>query len=136
MARLHAACFEVPRPWRAPEFAALARDPSVFVLHAPAGFAIGRAAADEAEVLTLTVAPGHRRQGHGARLLARFEAAARDRGARAAFLEVSADNAAARALYARAGYATTGRRPGYYRRPGGGAADALVLAKAIAQTAG
>jgi multidrug efflux pump subunit AcrA (membrane-fusion protein) len=37
-------------------------------------------------------------------------------------------NAAALALYARAGFAEAGRRPGYYGRPGGDRRDALILA--------
>ena len=40
------------------------------------------------------------------------------------FLEVAEDNRAARALYAAAGFASVGRRPAYYARPG--AADAVA----------
>jgi ribosomal-protein-alanine N-acetyltransferase len=43
------------------------------------------------------------------------------------FLEVAEDNAAALALYTAAGFATTGRRRAYYRRPGGLLVDALML---------
>ncbi|MFN3938430.1 MAG: GNAT family N-acetyltransferase, partial [Gemmobacter sp.] len=72
-----------------------------------------------------------RRQGVGARLLAAFEAGAAARGAARVHLEVAADNLAARALYDRAGWHLTGRRQGYFRRPGGPAADALLMAKAL-----
>ena len=48
-----------------------------------------------------------------------------------AFLEVAADNAAAQALYARAGFAESGRRRGYYRRPDGSGLDALVMQRAL-----
>jgi ribosomal-protein-alanine N-acetyltransferase len=41
-------------------------------------------------------------------------------------LEVAADNPAARALYARAGFREVGRRRNYYRRPAR-RADALIL---------
>ena len=47
-----------------------------------------------------------------------------------AFLEVAEDNAAARALYRAAGWNETGRRRGYYPRPGG-ALDAITLAKPL-----
>ena len=42
---------------------------------------------------------------------------------------MAVSNAAARALYAGLGYLPAGRRPGYYRRPGAGPVDALVLRK-------
>jgi len=135
LAALHARAFTVPRPYSAAEFAAFLDDPRVFLLAAPTGhelgFALGRAAADEAELLTLAVSPERRRQGMGRALLDRFEDAARTRGATAAFLEVAAGNAAARALYASAGYRQTGRRPGYYRGARGAAEDALILTKPL-----
>jgi len=58
------------------------------------------------------------------------EAAAR-RGARHAFLEVAADNTAARALYACLEYEVSGLRRAYYKRPGGGAADAVIMTRAL-----
>lgn len=133
LARLHAACFTHPRPWSAAEFQALLADPAVFLETAEghAGFALGRAAAGEAELLTLAVDPLFRRRGIGGTLLAAFEAAARGRDAETAFLEVAEDNLPARALYAAAGYAETGRRPGYYRRADGGTVSALVLRRQL-----
>ncbi len=44
------------------------------------------------------------------------------------FLEVASDNDAAVALYKGLGFAAAGRRKGYYQRPGGKSADALILA--------
>jgi ribosomal-protein-alanine N-acetyltransferase len=55
-------------------------------------------------------------------------AGAAAQGATRLFLEVADDNAAALALYARAGFSEAGRRPGYYARPDGGRQDALILA--------
>lgn len=127
LAALHAACFTRPRPWSAAEFAALISAPGAFLLTEGGGFLLGRALADEAELLTLAVPEAARRQGTGARLLARFVTEARARGAEAAFLEVAADNAPARALYSRAGWAAAGRRRDYY----GPGADALVLRIAL-----
>ena len=54
--------------------------------------------------------------------------AAAARGAVRVFLEVADDNAAARALYARAGFVEAGRRPGYYAGADGERRDALLLA--------
>ncbi|HEY1152975.1 MAG TPA: ribosomal-protein-alanine N-acetyltransferase RimI, partial [Pseudolabrys sp.] len=47
-------------------------------------------------------------------------------GVTAVFLEVSENNAAARRLYARAGFREVGRRPNYYR-DADGTTHALVL---------
>jgi ribosomal-protein-alanine N-acetyltransferase len=130
MAALHAAAFTRPRPWSEAEFAALLAAPGVFACTRAQGFALGRAIADEAELLTLAVHPEARRRGLGRALVAAFEAGARRAGARAAFLEVAADNAAALALYAGAGWRPAGRRPGYYA-----GTDALVLCRALAGAA-
>jgi ribosomal-protein-alanine N-acetyltransferase len=43
------------------------------------------------------------------------------------FLEVDENNPAARALYAKLGFAEVGRRKGYYRDGEGGESAALVL---------
>jgi ribosomal-protein-alanine N-acetyltransferase len=53
-------------------------------------------------------------------------------GVRALFLEVDEANAAARALYARFGFAEVGRRPAYYRTASGVKSTALVLRRALA----
>ena len=136
LARLHAAAFDRGAAWSAEAFAASIADPAVFLCGGEAGVALGRVAADEAELLTLAVHPEARRAGLGRRLLAAFERDAMVRGAARAFLEVAADNVAARALYAAAGYAEAGRRRGYYRDADGGRRDALVLAKPLAAAGG
>lgn len=126
LARVHAAAFTVPRPWTAAEFATLLAAQGTLLISAEAGFALARVIADEAEILTIAVAPPLRRQGLASRLLAGVLAEAAARGATTAFLEVAADNAAARALYRSAGFAEAGRRAGYY-----GAGDALILRKPL-----
>lgn len=129
MALLHARAFTVPRPWTEDEITALIASPHVFVVQdaGEQGFLIGRAVAGEAEVLTIAVAPSARRQGIGAALMARFAAEAAARGAEVAHLEVAADNAAAIALYQRAGFARSGLRRGYFQAPGGARVDALAM---------
>ncbi len=123
LARLHAACFTRPRPWSADEFAGLMAGTGAFLLTDAHGFLLGRVIADEAELLTLAVDPAHRRRGIAARLLARFKDRAATLGAVTAFLEVAADNRAARALYVGAGWTQAGSRRGYYA-PG---VDAVVM---------
>lgn len=93
---------------------------------------LSRRAGDEAEILVIVVDPGFRRSGLGARLLAvHCEGLAR-LGVRHLFLEVAEDNAPARALYARFGFVEAGTRPGYYPKPDGGRANALVLRRDFA----
>ena len=132
LARLHAAAFAgTDRPWSAAEFASLLALPGALLLGDARAFLLGRLAADEAEVLTLATGTAHRRQGLASALLARFEGEARTRGAARAFLEVAEDNAPARALYAKAGYAEVGRRPRYYARAQGRPVAALILARGL-----
>lgn len=127
LAALHAECFSTPRPWTAAEFADFLASPLCFLRTEPGGFLLGRVIADEAELLTLAVAPAARRQGSGARLVAAFIAESRRRGAATAFLEVAASNTAAQALYAATGWTPAGRRKRYYHAADGRAEDALVL---------
>lgn len=132
LAALHAEAFD--RPWDAGAFAALLDQSGVFAVEEADGFILMRVAVDEAEILTLAVRPAARRQGLGARLVGQGAVAAAARGADRLFLEVAEDNAAARALYARAGFIEAGRRPGYYQGPDGSRRDALLLARNFSDT--
>lgn len=125
LSALHAAAIDPP--WSAESLRALVEDRAVAGLIDEAGFILARVAADEAEILTLAVAPEARRKGVARALLTAVVETLGARGAKRLYLEVAADNAAARALYESAGFSEVGRRSGYY--PHG--ADALVLARAI-----
>lgn len=83
------------------------------------GFAIIRVAADQAELLTITIALDARGKGHGEQLLRFAETRAASAGVDIVFLEVAEDNFPAIALYRRTGYEPMGRRPAYYKRLGG-----------------
>ncbi|MDI1328021.1 MAG: GNAT family N-acetyltransferase [Brevundimonas sp.] len=126
LAALHAEAFDAA--WDAWAFESLLDQAGVHLAEDPDGFILMRTVADEAEILTLAVRPGARRRGLGAELVACGAADAAARGAMRLFLEVSEDNAAARALYARAGFLEVGRRPRYYARADGSRRDALLLA--------
>ncbi len=80
---------------------------------------------DEAEIRSLAVLPKVRRRGVASALLAAALESAAGAGVRSVHLEVRVGNAAARALYASAGFALAGRRPRYY--PDGEAA--LLLSR-------
>lgn len=128
MAAIHQASFPPHERWGEDAIRLQMELQGAFALIAEAGgFVLARVAADEAEILSLAVAPTARRQGLGAALLAAAMAEARARGATAMFLEVAATNRPALALYARAGFREVGTRSNYY--PGGGAA--LVLRAAL-----
>jgi ribosomal-protein-alanine N-acetyltransferase len=133
LAAVHALAFDAP--WPPEAFTGLLESPGVFALAAvtaaPVALILIRAVADEAEVLTLAVAPADRRRGAAKALLAAGLDLAAAAGAQNAFLEVAADNAPAIALYHAAGFAQVGRRSGYYARADGPAVDALVLRRAL-----
>lgn len=93
----------------------------------PRGFVLARAAAGEAEILSIAVHGSARRRGLGRALLAAALDAATARRARTIFLEVAVDNAAALGLYTALGFSEAGRRRAYYPREGRPATDALIL---------
>ena len=122
MALLHGLAFPPHERWGPDVFALHLALPGAFGWICPSGGAIlARVAADEAEVLTLAVAPEARKQGLGRALLEHAMHEAAQRGAASMVLEVSAANLAALALYAAAGFTTVGRRARYYS-----GADALI----------
>ncbi|HUF57808.1 MAG TPA: GNAT family N-acetyltransferase [Thermohalobaculum sp.] len=126
-----AVCTERGRGWSEAELAALASQPGVAVAAEDDGFGVVRTAAGEAEILTLAVVPAARGRGLGRALLDALTAAAAADGAARLVLEVAESNAAARRLYAAAGFAVIGRRRGYVHRADGTREDALVLAAGL-----
>jgi len=131
MAALHGRAFlGQSRGWSETEFAELLDSPHVFVIGDARAFALGRVIADEAELLTIATDPDCLRQGLGRACLAAYETQAVARRARISFLEVAADNAAARALYEKTGYREASRRAEYYRRDTD-AVDALILRRCL-----
>ncbi len=121
LAALDAQCFA--QAWDAAAYARLRANPAVvtWLVEEPPGEAQGllvfQRVGDEAEVYRIAVRPAARGRGLGRWLLGRLLAQAGPGGLRRAHLEVRESNEAARRLYARAGFAEVGRRPGYYRDP-------------------
>jgi ribosomal-protein-alanine N-acetyltransferase len=81
-----------------------------------------------AYVVTIDVAPGHRRSGIGASMLEKAESIARSAGARQITLHVAADNSAAIAFYEHQHYHRTGLAKRFYREA---QQDALIFAKPL-----
>lgn len=124
LAAVHATAFPPHERWGIDAISLQLALPGVFgFLHPRGGMLLARVTADEAEILTLAVEPRVRRQGVATALLTKALAEARSRGARSVLLEVSVSNAAARALYGRAGFVEVGHRQRYYAD----GADALIL---------
>jgi len=95
------------------------------------GFALGRIAANECELLSLAVAPDHRGARIGALLLDGAMRQAVQAGAETLFLEVAEDNDVARTLYDSRGFVAVGRRPDYYNRNDGTSAAAVTMSRGI-----
>lgn len=133
IAALHARLFDAP--WDAGSITRSIEHPasSSFIAQireprALAGFVIGRIAADEAEILSIGVAPEWQRRGIGRHMAEGLVRAARRAEVRRVFLEVAVDNAAAVALYESLGFKVVGARKAYYQRAGGENVDAVIFA--------
>ena len=133
LARLHARLFDPA--WDAPSLMRLLENPGSTALVAlagnpksTAGFVMGQIAADEAEILSIGVAPEFQRRGLGRRLVEGLARAVKRAEVKRLFLEVAADNDAAFALYRGLGFTAVGLRRGYYERKAGPPIDGLTLA--------
>ncbi len=131
LAAIHAESFEAP--WDAASLLTLLSAPGALALRAGSdGFVLLQGVLDEAEVMTLAVRPAARRAGLGRVLVEAAAACAVRSGVAVLHLEVAADNVAALALYASAGFAPAGRRRAYYARTAGApAVDALILSRRL-----
>jgi ribosomal-protein-alanine N-acetyltransferase len=93
------------------------------------GFVLSKIAVDEAEILSIAVAPRWRKSGVGHAVLASHIADLDASGVKALFLEVDVENHAARTLYELCGFRPVGERKAYYRSADGGRASALIMRK-------
>jgi tRNA threonylcarbamoyladenosine biosynthesis protein TsaB len=131
LAALHAQCF--PQGWSAKAIAELMAMPGTVTLMVcsgqgePLGFVIARSAADESEILTLGVAPSHRRRHLGRMLVEEVARRLATRGARSLHIEVAETNTAALDLYGKLGFTRSGKRRAYYALAGGSREDAVTM---------
>ena len=130
LAQLHGASFH--RGWGEGEFEGMLTERNTLVHRLRLGrnligFAVSRMAADEAEILSIAVAPSHRGRGLSRNLLLTHLGHLAGRGVRTVFLEVEENNQPARRLYDSSGFAVTGRRERYYREPSGEQLNAVLM---------
>ncbi len=129
------------RPWSVEDFAALIAERSVYALavrrqpffgrRRMVGFVLVRAVADEAEILTIAVAPQGQGRGYGRRLMEEVLRGLYADGVAACFLEVDGANTRAVRLYRSLGFEAVGERKGYYHKPDGTTASALVMRRQL-----
>lgn len=129
LASAHAQAFD--RAWDESDFEGVLEADGVFgfVVETadPAGVLICRQVLDEAEILTVGVAPWARRRGAGRAMLIAAIGVTRAAGASRLHLEVDVDNVGAVTLYETLGFKRVGLRKAYYDRGAGARGDALVM---------
>lgn len=122
LANLHQKCFP-HKPWSADDFADLKKS-GCEIIASQNGFIVWRAVADEAELITIGVAPDARRTGIAAAMIGIMEGELKKSGVKSVFLEVAENNTPARKLYEQNGYVQIGVRPKYYD-----GVDAIMMKK-------
>lgn len=117
LAQTHSAAFGGNGGWQVEDFAANLSDvfPHVYVFGTDQCFAVVRVLIDEAEILTLATHPDAQGKSRATVMLQDALNALVEMGVQDVFLEVADDNAPARALYARCGFAEFSRRHNYYK---------------------
>lgn|SRR5690242_4535451 len=90
------------------------------------GYGVMTIGAEEAHLLTLSIATESQGKGWGERLLRHFIQIAREQHVRSIFLDVRVSNHAAARLYERIGFKRVGRRRDYYPAMGG-REDSLIM---------
>lgn len=115
LAATHKAAFGPQAGWRASDFAGYLTDPTALIIGNEACFALVRLAGPEAEILTLATRPDVQRQGRATKLLRNTLRRLESVNVQEVFLDVSDQNTAARALYARCGFTGFALRHNYYK---------------------
>ncbi len=128
LSALHRQCFD--DGWSPDSMASLLNTPGTTGVIAvaeptdqPVGFILMRIVAGEGEILSVGVVPDAQAQGIGTFLLGIML----EEAIEVVFLDVASDNEPAMKLYQHAGFEVVGRRPGYYKRPGGEPVDSLTM---------
>ena len=127
LAAIHTAAFPPEEAWDEAALATLLAAGCLVLWRPGDAFIMLRIVLDEAEIITLATRPQARRQGLARHLLCAASTTCRLNGADSLFLEVSAGNAAALALYGSMEFAPVGLRAKYYADQ----TDAVVMRRRL-----
>lgn len=133
LAAVHSAAFEAigQRGWSSSQIGSTLRHEGGFAVVAhdedqTRGFILIRAAAEEAELITVAVHPSAHRSGIAHALVNTARKHLVTAAVETLFLEVRSDNVPAIALYEKLGFSRVGLRAGYYRITASERVDALM----------
>lgn len=124
LAELHKQCFP-DRPWSESDFADLKKS-GCEIIASENGFIVWRVVEDEAEIISIGVAPSSRRNGIAGALILLMEQELKKSSVVNVFLEVSEVNVPAKKLYEKYGFKPAGCRPKYYD-----GIDAIIMKKEL-----
>lgn len=133
-AALHAEGFT--DAWSAVSISGLVSEPNVLALGWEEdgkllAFALFQSAAGDTELLTIATAGARRGEGLAGALIEAALGPLAEAGNTRLLLDVAEDNAPARRLYARFGFAEDGRRPRYYTAGRSRPVDAILMSRPI-----
>ena len=121
---LHKQCFP-DKPWSESDFMELKKS-GCEIVASDNGFIVWRVVADQAEIITIGVAPDARRSGIAESMILLMEQELKKQSIVNIFLEVSEVNYPAKKLYEKLGFTVVGKRPKYYD-----GIDAIIMSKAL-----
>ena len=133
-AQLHQNAFF--KGWSEKDFQELLENPLIYGSkieenHGLSGYILWREVGDEAEILTLVVAPSFQRMGRGSLLLTSLFEILMKQGIKKLFLEVAEDNDKAQYIYRKNEFLLLSERPHYYSRKGGSSVSAFIFLKKL-----
>lgn len=124
---LYALCFpEKNHKWTANDFADLKKS-GCDIIASQNSFVVWRRIEDEAEIISIGVAPIARRTGTASALMQMVERDVKQLGGKNIFLEVDEENTPAIELYKKSGFTNAGVRPHYYEN----GHNAIIMKKDI-----
>ena len=127
LTKLYATCFpEKTRKWTENDFRDLKKS-GCEIIASENSFIVWRTTLDEAEIITIGVAPAARRTGVAMALMQLMERDAKKNDAKNIFLEVDESNFPAISLYSKCGFRNIGTRPNYYEN----GHNAIIMQKEI-----